>query len=313
MNPSSWRNRIYFGATFAILGLASTNLWADTLTVESVASGAWAIVGTTGQRGPDNLGNNATFGLIETTDGAILIDAGGSAAGAEALAEAAATVTSQPITLVINTGGQDHRWLGNDWFKQHGARILASTGAIADQTKRADAQVTAMQAQVGEARFAGTRPAHADTAVDHRQSLTLGNVTIDLVPTPGAHTPGDMIVWLPASRVAFTGDLVYHDRLLGVIDVSDTRNWLESFDMLAALEPQVVVPGHGKPGPLRQSEDQTRDYLLTLRGQIRAVLEAGGDETAATSIDQSAFSSLANYDELARRNALQAYVTMEWE
>jgi hypothetical protein len=39
---------------------------ADTLTVHAVARGVWAIEGPATQRDPENLGNNATFGLIET-------------------------------------------------------------------------------------------------------------------------------------------------------------------------------------------------------------------------------------------------------
>ncbi|MEO3479207.1 hypothetical protein AAFO90_16170 [Phaeobacter sp. CAU 1743] len=46
-----------------------------------VAEGVRAIVGDKGRRSPENLGNNATFGLIETDEGAVLIDAGGSYRG----------------------------------------------------------------------------------------------------------------------------------------------------------------------------------------------------------------------------------------
>lgn len=302
-------------ATLALMTLVMlpASSLAAPLEVQALGTGVWAIIGPTTQRSAENLGNNATFGLIETSEGSILIDAGGSAAGAEALAHAAATVTSQPVRLVINTGGQDHRWLGNGWFHTQGAKIIASEAAVADQSARADAQMTAMQAQIGNDLFAGTTARHADETVTGQRSLTMGGTEVTLIPTAGAHTPGDMIVWLADSRIAFTGDIVYHDRLLGVIDVSDTRNWLESFDTLAALEPRIVVPGHGRPGPLRQAEEQTRDYLLTIRGEVHTVLENNGDEAAATAIDQGAFAHLANFDELAGRNALQTFIQMEWE
>ena len=42
----------------------------------------------------------------------------------------------------------------------------------------------------------------------------------------GAHTPGDLMVWLPQQRVVFSGDIVYVDRMLGVIPVSHTGRWL---------------------------------------------------------------------------------------
>ena len=61
----------------------------------------------------------------------------------------------------------------------------------------------------------------------------------------GAHTPGDSLVWLPQKRVLFTGDVVYVDRMLGVLPVSNTRHWLQSFAVIEQLNPKVLVPGHG--------------------------------------------------------------------
>jgi hypothetical protein len=40
-------------------------------------------------------------------------------------------VTTQPIRWVINTGGQDHRWLGNGYFRAQGAELIAHASAVA--------------------------------------------------------------------------------------------------------------------------------------------------------------------------------------
>ena len=49
---------------------------AQQLQVQVVTNGIWALVGKHKQRNPDNLANNATFGLIDTNEGAILVDPG---------------------------------------------------------------------------------------------------------------------------------------------------------------------------------------------------------------------------------------------
>ncbi|MEL6419312.1 MAG: hypothetical protein AAFQ55_11885, partial [Pseudomonadota bacterium] len=49
---------------------------AQGLEVQPVTEGVWAIVGEKEQRSPENLGNNATFGVVMTGDGAVLIDPG---------------------------------------------------------------------------------------------------------------------------------------------------------------------------------------------------------------------------------------------
>ena len=58
----------------------------------------------------------------------------------------------------------------------------------------------------------------------------------------GAHTPGDMMVWLPQKNVLFSGDVVYVDRMLGVIPVSNTKRWLETFAVIEQLDPGASCP-----------------------------------------------------------------------
>ncbi|MCP5367951.1 MAG: MBL fold metallo-hydrolase [Hyphomicrobiales bacterium] len=283
------------------------------LRVRSVADGVYALVGDLAQRSPDNLGNNATFGLVVTGAGAVLIDSGGSDRGAAQIEAAVRTVTDAPIVAVINTGGQDHRWMGNARFKAKGARIIASAAAVADQAARVDAQVQMLNALVGAAGMAGTTPRRADETFDEALDLTLGGTAIQVRHAGAAHTPGHAFVWLPAQRVLFTGDGVYMDRMLGVIEVSDLKSWIAVFEAMAALDPKVVVPGHGEPAPLAKARTETYAYLVNLRDRVRAVIAAGGGESEAVEVDQSAFAHLANFDQLARRNALAAFVQLEFE
>ena len=66
-------------ALVAVWGLArAVPAMADGLTVQPVTEDVWAIVGPLEQRNPDNLANNATFGLVVTPEGAALMKPGGS-------------------------------------------------------------------------------------------------------------------------------------------------------------------------------------------------------------------------------------------
>ena len=87
-----------------------------------VAEGVYAHIGDTGARTAGNEGLNANIGLVVTPAGAVLIDSGATFQSARQIAEAARKVTSQPIRWVVNTGGQDHRWPGNGWFKAQAPR-----------------------------------------------------------------------------------------------------------------------------------------------------------------------------------------------
>ncbi|MEW5729653.1 MAG: MBL fold metallo-hydrolase [Pseudomonadota bacterium] len=305
----AWMRRLAVAAGLW-LGLAAA---AEALEVQRVAEDVYALVGDLGQRSPDNLGNNATFGAVLTPDGVVLIDSGGSRAGAEAIETALKSVTDKPVIAVVNTGGQDHRWLGNGHFQAKGARLFASAKAVDDQKTRSDMQFQMMTALIGADRFAGTTAVTATETFAARKEMAIGGVRFELIPTGHAHTAGDSIVWLPERKVAFAGDIVFTERMLGVLDVSRSKEWLAAFDTLAALDPVHVVPGHGHPTTLAGARADTSDYLLHLRREVRKVIDAGGDMNAATAIDQAPFLRLRMADQLARRNAMQVFAEMEFE
>ena len=282
------------------------------LDVVTVAPRVYALVGELGQRSPGNLGNNATFGAVVTEAGVVLIDSGGSRAGAQRIEEALRRVTDLPVVAVINSGGQDHRWLGNGWFKAKGARLIASAAAVADHRARADLQFQMARSLIGEA-FAGTEAVYADETFDTARTLEIGGVRLELRHAGPAHTPGDAFVWLPAAGVVFGGDIVYLDRLLGVMPHSSSKSWIGAFEALAALEPRVVVPGHGRPGDLAKARGETLDYLMLLRREMAALIAAGGAMQAAAGIDQGRFLGLESAKELAGRNAEQVFSEMEFE
>lgn len=194
---------------------------AGQMTVTPIADGVYALVGPYDQRNPENLGNNSTHGLVVTDAGAVLIDAGGSFKGAQALHAVIQTLTDQPVTHVINTGGQDHRWIGNSYWQAQGATVIASDAAAEDQKSRASMQGTMLSTLLGDA-FDGTDPAYADITFADSYTLNIGGRVLEITHAP-AHTPGDAFVWLADDRVVFTGDMVFAGRLLGVLEGSPPR------------------------------------------------------------------------------------------
>ncbi len=285
---------------------------AETLDVRLVTDGIWAIVGEKEQRSPGNLGNNATFGLVDTEAGAVLIDPGGSWRGAEALHEAIRSITDSPVTYVVDTGGQDHRWLGNGYWRSQGATIIASEAAVEDQRARGSLQLTALSQLIGPA-LDGTEPAYADVTFGESYALVIGGLTIEIVHSGPAHTPGDSFVWVPAKDTVFTGDIVYVERILGIGDQSSIAGWPAAFEAVEATGATHVVPGHGGPTTMERARADTFDYLVNLRAEIGAMIEAGGDIMDAPAVDQSAFSHLEQFEALAGRNAQAAFQQMEWE
>ena len=294
-----------------VLVVPSSSL-ADVLDVQPVTQDVWAIVGPTEQRNPENLANNATFGLAVTTEGAVLMDPGGSWQGAEMLHAAIRTVTDQPVRYVINTGGQDHRWLGNGYWQAQGATVIASEAAVEDHNDRAQNHMIALSQFLGNG-LDGTEPAYANVTYETDYALEFGGLSFEIMHRGPAHTPGDSFVWLDERDVMFTGDIVYVDRLLGNGPARDTDSWIAVFEAMAAFGPTHIVPGHGRATDLATATRDTHDYLVNLRRRIGALIEAGGDIMDAPQIDQSAWAHLEQFEALAGRNAQATYEEMEWE
>jgi glyoxylase-like metal-dependent hydrolase (beta-lactamase superfamily II) len=163
-----------------------------------VTDNVYAIVGPLGNRSPANLGNNATFGFVVTAEGIIVVDPGGTYLGAKRIHDVIKSVSDKPIKFVINTGGQDHRWLGNDYFKQLGAKVIASEAAVKDQKGRIKDIMFRLANTAGENALKGTIEAYADITFDEVYKFELGGEEIEVHHQKGgAHSPGDSFVWLP--------------------------------------------------------------------------------------------------------------------
>lgn len=296
----------------AMLGAAAVH--AVEVRFERVADGVYAFIGETGARTPANEGLNANLGLVVTPAGALLIDSGATMQGARQIHEAVRRVTAQPVRWVINTGGQDHRWLGNGYFRAQGAELIAHTAAEADMRNRGNDQLQALRAVLGP-KAEGTVPVLPMRWIrGSDERLELGGVVVELKHRGGAHTPGDLLVWLPAQRVLFSGDVVYVDRLLGVLPMSRSTAWLETFAVIEALNPQRIVPGHGRLCTLDQARRETRDYLLALQAHMKRAVDEGVDMSAAVrSFDARPFSHLLNAAELMPGNASRVYLELERE
>lgn len=296
---------------FFVLALGPAAAHAYEPQAEKVVDNVYAIVGPLGQRSVDNDGLNANYGFIVTSSGVILIDSGASRLGAEKLAAAIARVTPQPVRWVVNTGSQDHRWLGNDYFAARGAKIIAMSRTAATQAEYAGQQMDGMRRFLG-GRMQGTRPLPAPRPLPDAATLELGGETLELAYTH-AHYPGDAWVWLPRQRVVFSGDLVYADRLLGVLPWSSVKNGRQAFHALAALNPARIVPGHGRVTDLAQAQRETGDYYDFLAGKVGAAAREMEpmDATLDRYADLPQFRHLENYGDLHRANMNRAFTEFE--
>jgi glyoxylase-like metal-dependent hydrolase (beta-lactamase superfamily II) len=83
-----------------------------------------------------------------------------------------------------------------------------------------------------------------EQTVTHDTTLDLGD-EIQILSVPG-HTPGDIAVYHPRSKVLFTGDAVLEgmDPYIRPDSIS-LKTWIRNLERLKALDIEWVLPGHG--------------------------------------------------------------------
>jgi glyoxylase-like metal-dependent hydrolase (beta-lactamase superfamily II) len=300
-------------ATFFLLGQSAL---ADLLPPpRQVSPHAWAWIGPYDAPSRENRGFRMNLGFVVGTAAVAVIDSGYSPQMAEVMLGQIRRQTPLPVRYVVNTNSQPHRFLGNEVFRQAGARIVAGREAAERMTRDGAAMAAAAAEILGVTTLPA--PAAPDQLLEPGEVGQLdlgGGVTLDVRHVGTAHTKGSLIVAVSPDRTVFAGDVLYGGRLLALIPDGSVKGWLAAYDALRALDGARFVPGHGEPGPLSAFDRPTRDYLAALKHHVDDAVAKGVDiESAKTSFDASAWKALANFAELNGRNAYQAYQESEAE
>jgi cyclase len=92
----------------------------------------------------------------------------------------------------------------------------------------------------------------------------VGERTFELYYLKNVHSEADTAIWLPKERVLFAAASVGVKRFNNhrpFVSIPDT---LAAIKMMKALNPEIVVPGHGPPGTAQILDDYERYYGLLL-------------------------------------------------
>ena len=307
---------LWFVIFFAITTLsahAETQTLAKLLQPIQVANGVYYFKGSLNSRSYDNQAFNLNTGFVVTDEGVVVIDAGASRQVGAAIEQAIATVTDAPIVAVINTGSQDHRWLGNGHFAGKGIPIIALARTVQTQQAFAE-QHLARLSELLRDRLEGTEAvtSQAPIMTDHH-TITFGNTRFELIWGGNAHFPGDIMVWLPEQQIVFSGDIVYTERLTGIHPWSSITGLRQAFATLEALQPRIVIPGHGAAGPLAKARAQSGDYYDFLFTEIRLAIDNWDELDATTNrlANAPAFRHLRHFDAWHRVNINRVWLQLE--
>lgn len=279
----------------------------------AVAPGVWFVQGEAALGTPANRNFISNAGFVVTPAGVVVIDGLGSPALARELRAEIRRITPLPVRHVIVTHFHADHIYGLQVFQDEGAQMLAHRrGREYLQSDTAQLRLQASREELAPWVDAQTRLVAADRWLDADTVLELGGQRLHIRHAGPAHTPEDLVVWVEGAGVLFAGDLVFRGRI-PFVGQADSRSWVQALGGLIALQPRIIVPGHGplsfEPLPDLQL---TRDYLLHLRqvmGEAAANLEPF--EEAYARADWRRFEALPLFRAANRINAYNTYLLME--
>ncbi len=296
--------------------LASGAAWAADTPVKAVkvAEDVWVVQGESAQGSAANRNFISNAGFVVTGDGVVVVDALGSPTLAEELIAEIRRVTSQPIRHVIVTHYHADHFYGLQAFKAVGASVVAHRAAgeylNSDTAQR---RLAASREELFPWIEERTRLVVPDRWLDQPDAvLRVGTFEFQIRHAGPAHTPEDLVVYVPSRGVLFAGDMVFRGRI-PFVGQSDSRQWIESLSRLIEFKPKIVVPGHG-PVSTDPTTDMelTRDYLAYLR---KTMGEAARDlepfDEAYAKADWTRFERMPLFRAVNRMNAYNTYLLME--
>jgi glyoxylase-like metal-dependent hydrolase (beta-lactamase superfamily II) len=214
--------------------------------------------------------------------------------------------------VIVTHYHADHIY-GLQEFRRRGVRILAhraATGYLHSDTaaQRLAASRTDLAPWIDER----TQLVTPDEWLDGPRELVVGGVKLQIQPGGPAHTPEDLVVFLPSERVLFAGDMVFRGRV-PFVGQADSRQWIAALELLLNMDAAVVVPGHGALSTSAREDLQlTRDYLAFLRQSMGAAArDMEPFEDAYGRTDWSRFEHLPLFRAANRMNAYNTYLLME--
>jgi dienelactone hydrolase/glyoxylase-like metal-dependent hydrolase (beta-lactamase superfamily II) len=278
----------------------------------AVVPGVWSAIGATAPRTYSNSGHNNNLSFVVTDEGVLVVNAGDNYLLAKALHEEIKKITHQPVRYVVLENGQGHAMLGSSYWQEQGVPVIAHIDALHEIEEQSFSLLETMQSRARE-KAEGTKVAMPDETFEDKKIIQLGDQRIELLNLGPAHSPGDIIVWLPEERLVISGDMAFHQRMLPLFEHTDSAAWIETWDKFEALGAEVVIPGHGEPTDMATVRKYTRDYLVYLREKVGELIENGGTLDEAYQIDQSPYMHLPTAEFLAKRNAGQVFQSMEFD
>lgn len=186
----------------------------------------------------------------------------------------------EKVTYLINTHWHFDHVGGNKYFGNNSEVIAHSS---------VRELLTRDEMLLGDIQKAYPTEALPDITIDGKATLYLDSEEIELIPLPGAHTGGDILVWFKNANIVHIGDIVFAD-IFPFVDVDHGGSVLTSAENLNKImemfpEDIKLIPGHGRVLSIDDVQKH-REMVMTTTDIVKKEIDAGKskDEIIAANV-----------------------------
>jgi glyoxylase-like metal-dependent hydrolase (beta-lactamase superfamily II) len=252
--------------------------------------------------------SNAGFVILENS--VLVVDTHFTPEAGQALLGTIRSVTSKPVAFVVNSHAHADHTHGNQVFPE--AQLIGSSSARRDVVESdlpslnrtiavAQSQLEKLRREITKEKDAArlqrlreqlkSREAYVQTmsrlkitapvvALDEAIRIQDGKQEVRILYLGKGHTDGDVVVYLPAVKIAFVGDLFFNEAIPNVQDATLSA-WMKTLEEVLKLDADKFVPGHGAVGN-RKDVQNFLAYLEALQSLVKAAVERGDSVEQAT-------------------------------
>ena len=224
---------------------------------------------------------DSNAGIILTSEGVVLIDSGHNPPDSLAVSNAIKKLTPLPVRYLINTEPHSDHTTGHFVFSPP-AMIIAHEGATESMKQaynpKRNEKLMADYPEMRES-FKGFKMITPHIEYRQKMILNVGERNFELHYLKNVHSEADTAIWLPKERVLFSAAVAGIKRFSNIRPNVQIPDMLSAMKMMKALNPEIVVPGHGAPGTTKIFDDSIQYYSLLLERVGKMAKEGKSLET----------------------------------
>ena len=221
--------------------------------------------------------------IVVTPEGVVVVDGQEDVPQAKLMVENIRKLTPQPIKYVVIASDHADHVAGNPAFK----------AAYPD--------VVFISSPVSKAKLASEHDPNVPTeTVSTSRTLKMGGTEIRILNIGRAHTGGDLVVYLPQSKVLFLGE-IYLRQVFPAMRTAFPSEWIATIEKAQAMDVSWYVPGHGfiddaatMKRDLEESKKATQ-YVITEAKRLRAAGLPCKSDTDCAAADKANWGVYGNW------------------